>query len=98
MYADQPSGLGGEIVLFDSGDPEQGSSTSANAPKDRWMDQFLQWEKDGRPQGQPPGVANAGPPLTPGSGAAADYMLYEPTYLLRPEVSPYPHACFLAYI
>lgn len=88
MYADQPSGLGAEIVLFDSntsGDhPGHGA---AGYEHEKWMWHLDNWEKKGRPGGKPPGVGNAASPLASQGDVKMDYTLWTSSYLLRPEVS-----------
>lgn len=79
MYADQPSGLGAEIVTFDN-------DYSIDISTQKWFYQLNQWKADGRPTAKPPGVGNADKPLTQGSKKKQDYSLLDDRYLLRPEV------------
>ncbi|KAF8582069.1 glycoside hydrolase family 47 protein [Ramaria rubella] len=79
MYADQPSGLGAEMVTFDGG---------KDASEVKWMRRLEKWKEDGKPGGKPPGVGNAAPPLPSGGGnIIMDYSLTTSSYLLRPEAS-----------
>lgn len=83
MYADQPSGLGAEIVLFDS----RAGHPVTDYEEEKWTWHLKKWEKEGRPGGKPPGVGNAGPPLASAGDVKMDYTLWTSSYLLRPEVS-----------
>jgi len=88
MYADQASGLGPEVALFNGnlyGEGHPGYPTS-DASHEKWINHLVQWDEDGRPGGKPPGVGDAAPPLTEFSEAEAGYDLWAPRYLLRPEV------------
>ncbi|KAF8509918.1 glycoside hydrolase [Gautieria morchelliformis] len=88
MYADRPSGLGPEIVVFDSW-----ARTGTEAPppsqdwkRELWMEHVHAWEQGGRQGGKPPGVGNAGMPLGFDEDAGPlDYSISMPSYLLRPE-------------
>jgi mannosyl-oligosaccharide alpha-1,2-mannosidase len=86
MYADQPSGLGAEIVLFDGNTPGE-SNPVVDYEQEKWTWHLEKWEKSGKPGGKPPGVGNAGPPLTDNENVKMDYTLWTSSYLLRPEVS-----------
>ena len=89
MYADQPSGLGAEIVTFYGweSDGEQWPKQSAEDWKQqRWMEHVKRWEQNGRTGGKPPGVGNPGLPMKIEDGLPMDYMLHTSSYLLRPEV------------
>ena len=70
-YADTETGLG----------PDEMSMTHG----DKWVEALEKWEKDGRPGGVPPGLAEA-PPLKE-KNAQRDYRATRSGYLLRPEVS-----------
>lgn len=71
-YADQPSGLGPDIMVMDSW---TGSGSG------RWMDHVNDWIKAGRPGDVPPGLHE--PP--PAKGGGQDYRISRGDYLLRPE-------------
>lgn len=90
MYADQPSGLGAEMVLFDAGG-EEAAGYPAEYEQEKWKVHLEKWEKDGRPGGKPPGVGNAGPPVASDGDVKLDYTLWTSSYLLRPEVSSSRH-------
>jgi len=88
MYADQPSGLGPEVAMFHGNLHGEGlpGYPSSDASHEVWFRHLEEWEEDGRPGGKPPGVGDAGSPLIHGSKEDADYILFAPSYLLRPEV------------
>jgi hypothetical protein len=88
MYADQPSGLGAEMVLFDGKNYGEGYEgyPITDYEEDKWMWHLEKWERDGRPGGKPPGVGNAGPPVASSGDVKLDYTLWTSSYLLRPEV------------
>ena len=69
-YADQPSGLGPEEVLFVSG----------GVP---WMDMMEEWRGHGR-RGPVPGLGRKEPVVMPLRNS--DYSVRASAYLLRPEV------------
>ncbi|KAF8582066.1 glycoside hydrolase family 47 protein [Ramaria rubella] len=77
LYADQPSGLGPEIITFES----RGSDWQ----QEKWMNHVRRWKEEGKKDGKPPGVANAGMPVKVSEGAQTDYIAHTPSYLLRPE-------------
>ncbi|KAI0793718.1 seven-hairpin glycosidase [Fomes fomentarius] len=68
-YADQATGLG----------PDEMSMTHGT----KWLEEVESWEKQGRPGGVPPGLAET--PAIPGTGTQKDYTAMKPGYLLRPE-------------
>ncbi|KAG9220455.1 hypothetical protein CCMSSC00406_0003911 [Pleurotus cornucopiae] len=81
-YADQPTGLGPEEVVFTS---------SWQAKKDTlWIDAMNRWKKSGA-RGAPPGLGKKTPILYTeeerlrGGGKGRDYAVKKPGYLLRPE-------------
>ena len=74
-YADQPSGLGPDIMVMDAW---SGEGTG------RWIDHVNDWIEAGRPGDVPPGLHEP-PPVKDGSGK--DYRISRGDYLLRPEVS-----------
>ncbi|KAJ8481787.1 hypothetical protein ONZ45_g15193 [Pleurotus djamor] len=82
MYADQPSGLGPEEVLFVSS-WESGQETL-------WIDAMNRWKVQGG-VGSPPGLAAKLPVVYTGEDGLAgkakgrDYSVKKPSYLLRPE-------------
>ena len=82
-YADQPSGLGPDIMVMDSW---TGSGSG------RWMDHVNDWIKAGRPGDVPPGLHEP-PPAKGGNGQ--DYRISRGDYLLRPEVSLCPRVLSL---
>jgi mannosyl-oligosaccharide alpha-1,2-mannosidase len=93
MYADQPSGLGPEVVVFDSWArtgpeiPAQPNRPGEGWARELWMKHVRSWEQDGRKGGKPPGVGNAGMPVGFDEEAGPlDYSIQMPSYLLRPEV------------
>jgi len=88
MYADQPSGLGAEIVTFDgrwSKEPPSPIRPSHGWKEQRWMEHVNRWEQGGRTSGKPPGVGDAGLPMKVEDGLPMDYVIHTSTYLLRPE-------------
>ena len=99
MYADQPSGLGPEIVLFDGvlhGEGHPGYPTS-DFSEEKWMWHIERWEQNGRPGGKPPGVGDAGQPLNDHEDVKMDYEIWTSDYLLRPEVCACIfHLCYFA--
>ena len=86
MYAEQPSGLGAEVVMFDGWRIYTDPQSSGDWNQQRWMEHVRRWEQDGRIGGKPPGVGNASLPRKFKDGLPMDYMLLNPNYLLRPEV------------
>ncbi|KAJ8508001.1 hypothetical protein ONZ45_g9682 [Pleurotus djamor] len=82
IYADQPSGLGPEEVLFVSS-WESGQETL-------WIDAMNRWKVQGG-VGSPPGLAAKLPVVYTGEDGLAgkaqgrDYSVKKPSYLLRPE-------------
>jgi hypothetical protein len=91
MYADQPSGLGPEVVMFEGWGQAAGPTWPPQPNEDwkqeRWMRHVEAWEMGGRQGGKPPGVGDAGMPVKKEQGVMMDYMIWTPSYLLRPEVS-----------
>jgi mannosyl-oligosaccharide alpha-1,2-mannosidase len=89
MYADQPSGLGPEIVIFHdwgTNDTPVWIHQTETWKQERWIGHVQKWEEDGRVGGKPPGVGNAGLPLKSEEGVKKDYVIQVSSYLLRPEV------------
>lgn len=80
MYADQPSGLGPEIVTFDN-------DYTIDTSQQKWFYHLDKWKEAGRPTSKPPGIEDADQPLSKGSDRSRDYSLTDGRYLLRPEVS-----------
>ncbi|GJJ12008.1 hypothetical protein Clacol_006246 [Clathrus columnatus] len=78
MYADQPSGLGAEIVTFDN-------DYSVDISKQAWFFHLNKWKEAGQPTAKPPGVGNPDGPIPKGSKGKQDYTLTDDRYLLRPE-------------
>lgn len=92
MYADQPSGLGPEIAMFDGWKTDASAASNDHWKQERWMTHVERWEQEGRIGGKPPGVGNAGLPLELEESNSenyrmTDYKIYTSSYLLRPEVS-----------
>ena len=73
-YADSKTGLGPEIMNFR--DEHMGR---------RWVEEVKAWEDAGRPGGVPPGVNQTQPVA---AGEDTEYVMSDPMYMLRPEVSP----------
>ena len=90
MYADQPSGLGPDIILFHNRDtndvPAWPQQLSEDWKQERWINHVQKWDRDGRIGGKPPGVGNAGLPLKFEESVNNDYIIHTSSYLLRPEV------------
>jgi mannosyl-oligosaccharide alpha-1,2-mannosidase len=94
MYADQPSGLGAELVLMDRWEGPEGWKGG------RWIESVERWEKEGGAigGGKPPGVEHLAEVVKPGEGRM-DYSIRVGTYLSRPEVCfsfpslPFPCVC-----
>ncbi|KAL4066005.1 glycoside hydrolase family 47 protein [Scleroderma citrinum] len=75
-YADQPSGLGPDIMAMDAwrgADPKRAG---------RWIDHVKDWIKSGRPGGVPPGLHEPSPAK---GSSGRDYRITRDDYLLRPE-------------
>ncbi|KAG6335737.1 hypothetical protein ID866_3361 [Astraeus odoratus] len=81
IYADQPSGLGPDIVVMDPWPP--GQTVGDPQFTGRWVDHLNVWMKEGRPGGVPPGLHDPTPAM---DGGALDYRIERSDYLLRPEV------------
>ena len=69
-YADSETGLGPDEM--------------AMKPGSKWLDAVDAWERQGRPGGVPPGLAEV--PPARGKKAQKDYTEMKTGYLLRPEV------------
>ena len=101
MYAEQPTGLAPEEVVFQrspnvnpggmgrilskTGDGEEELSND-----DLWIDAVQRWKNKGK-RGMPPGVPNksgngAAKPLLGANADRREYFALNPKYLLRPEV------------
>jgi len=74
-YADTPSGLGPDEVIFDS--------WPGNHMDGRWVYQVEIWKASGRPGGVPPGVK--APEPIPEPNQRKDYRIRKDVYQLRPE-------------
>lgn len=74
-YADQPSGLGPDEVMFQTG----------ITPARPWTEALADWQKEGA-HGRPPGTGQATPVTEPNE---RDYTVWRNGYLLRPEVNVY---------
>jgi len=89
MYADQPSGLAPEEVVFERSWKDQVESQGeAHMP---WMYAFERWKLTGGSRGgasEPPGIGDgdqAAQPMPDASTDAKDYFVLTSKYLLRPE-------------
>ena len=74
-YADSETGLGPDEM--------------AMKPGSKWLDAVDAWERQGRPGGVPPGLAEV--PPARGKKAQKDYTEMKTGYLLRPEVCSVLH-------
>ncbi|KAG6869223.1 hypothetical protein C0993_009086 [Termitomyces sp. T159_Od127] len=88
-YADQPTGLGPDEMIFDTAPPKKtwdpmGSQWRVNTHGTLWLDAMKKWKKSGS-RGAPPGLGNKKPVIHDITQHNRDYGIKKAAYLLRPE-------------